>query len=1173
MQPLDHPLFLSLLNGSGQKLNYHMKLIFLALWALAFCHHTLCHLRLTFPLPRKLSTDFMHENPPCGNTVKSLVPFPLKRKNFYKITWDVTHSLPGLIKLQLLDSQGNLVYNISETSCSNGSMHVQSLLWTVPDTMNCPDCILRLSQNVELHGQNYNLYSCADVSISSNYTLLCYNRGYPVNGKCLCRQLNRGEYCQFENECEDQEDCGGGKRGSCKQYSRTYFPQKMCYCHHGFYMSKCSAKSDINRFAFSPDKALTLGYESHDLCPNCPLKMFWKILEDTCEIEIVLMGPINMQIGLGWRWNNFTTLCRNFPFYMPSFNDNSLDPFECLDVVTGQAHGNSLRVEDRYAQTSFASPEMDTFYGSSSDDFGSAMATESLFHLFVIFTKKIGGYSYINRPIHLKVPDNFRNKRQVKTDSNFTSPINLDVAESIQKRESNENKYTDQLYRADPFDIPIIDGPMHLAWGLYPESKGARFNFGMIDENSKGFVLLDMCKGKCDKCRIKKERVKETNYFDQLNDNLDNRIIDVDSGESRLEENSNVEPDQENNAEVPYNKNYYERRNVKGGRDDVIKKLLSKNKNITYIEKNINLVQLNNKSSLVPKVNDFKKLRKEENQGDKNESIVIYKFRNSGKEPTIEMFSKFDFESNIFDMNDTMKNKLSSQSESVDLISPIIRLNGSSKMYKYFVSPDIYVLPNAQSQIFSKLYPLSLNGANKISPIKLQKLNGTQKGQEEPPFSMYSTKKLKDNKILEDLVELETFNFTDHNKVMETDGDNEKISEKLERFFKNHTTLGNVMDPSINITIFRNISSNIKSNYSIPVQEEISINITNITNFSSANTYTSLVKPVDNNTEIFIPNNITETILNNGTLVSSSSPMSELNETTTLSSFTNISNSIVIVNANVTREDLVINIDEATIPEDQINVSAVTTKMFTQNSFSSFNSTTFISNKSEIVTSNNMVINNNSELLNTTKILNYTQVTLLGNFSNKTVTFPPTRSLMIESIINELTKPPLRIKTLGNLNDTFVNKAVTNKSLYSKSSFSNTIFTNNPSINDYKSNTTVNFTPISTDISNIIVTDDVIDILNKLEDADISLNNTEFLENHTMLPNDYKFDTSELVYSTSTDISNKIVIDDDVLVKKLKATENSLNISIISLEPSTKLLSSKIDEKEESEKFNFSKFI
>ena len=70
---------------------------------------------------------------------------------------------------------------------------------------------------------------------------------------------------------------------SCIDIDSTTSPRKQCFCAFGFFGQTCEKESGISDRAAVDDLS---GYESRQL--NDDATMYWKVLEDSREIEVVV---------------------------------------------------------------------------------------------------------------------------------------------------------------------------------------------------------------------------------------------------------------------------------------------------------------------------------------------------------------------------------------------------------------------------------------------------------------------------------------------------------------------------------------------------------------------------------------------------------------------------------------------------------------------------------------------------------------------------------------------------------------------------------------------------------------------------------------------------------------------------------------------------------------------
>ena len=100
------------------------------------------------------------------------------------------------------------------------------------------------------------------------------------------------------------EDCGG--HGKCWDIEATSAPRKQCYCEKGFFGAGCSKKSPIR------SKSVQLGiYTKKQVSEK--LTIYWRILKEDNEIEMVLKLNGTSYAAVGWRPKGLTASCKKFP--------------------------------------------------------------------------------------------------------------------------------------------------------------------------------------------------------------------------------------------------------------------------------------------------------------------------------------------------------------------------------------------------------------------------------------------------------------------------------------------------------------------------------------------------------------------------------------------------------------------------------------------------------------------------------------------------------------------------------------------------------------------------------------------------------------------------------------------------------------------------------------------
>ncbi|KAK9497677.1 hypothetical protein O3M35_004361 [Rhynocoris fuscipes] len=282
-----------------------MQIITTTVWA---------HVSLTFPPARKYDLDFLDNvrtKAPCGMPKGTLKTTILAGKQF-NITWHLGYPHQGGIRLQVLDSLSRPVLDLTPVTAksefvSAADPTLQHYPVLIPADFECENCTIRLVREAKEWGENYRLWSCADVDIRTkkHYKEDCSGHGPYLLSKCRCNRLYRGPRCQYRDECVDHIDCGD--MGRCVDIKSVSAPSKQCFCENGWFGPACTKKSAL--------KSTTLDLSGHmerRLSDN--LMLYWQVVEEEKEIEIVLVGNVSSYIAIGWRPLNITRQCLNFPF-------------------------------------------------------------------------------------------------------------------------------------------------------------------------------------------------------------------------------------------------------------------------------------------------------------------------------------------------------------------------------------------------------------------------------------------------------------------------------------------------------------------------------------------------------------------------------------------------------------------------------------------------------------------------------------------------------------------------------------------------------------------------------------------------------------------------------------------------------------------------------------------
>ena len=80
---------------------------------------------------------------------------------------------------------------------------------------------------------------------------------------------------------------------------------KQCYCGPGFYGKYCELVSEISEKLSSVSS-----YNTVDL--SSTMKLHWKVLDESAEIEIVVISKSKSWVAVGWRPDNITKECKSF---------------------------------------------------------------------------------------------------------------------------------------------------------------------------------------------------------------------------------------------------------------------------------------------------------------------------------------------------------------------------------------------------------------------------------------------------------------------------------------------------------------------------------------------------------------------------------------------------------------------------------------------------------------------------------------------------------------------------------------------------------------------------------------------------------------------------------------------------------------------------------------------
>ena len=150
----------------------------------------------------------------------------------------------------------------------------------------------------------------------------------------------------MQDECSKDENCGG--HGRCWDIGATSYPRKQCYCEAGYFGPGCSKRSH------SKAKKLQEGlYTRRDLSEK--LTLYWRILKEAKEVEMVLRLNGTSWAAVGWRPKGLTASCKKFPVLADQEPvARSIDFGESVELSHSQAQaqvqpreGRAKKVEKR----------------------------------------------------------------------------------------------------------------------------------------------------------------------------------------------------------------------------------------------------------------------------------------------------------------------------------------------------------------------------------------------------------------------------------------------------------------------------------------------------------------------------------------------------------------------------------------------------------------------------------------------------------------------------------------------------------------------------------------------------------------------------------------------------------------------------------------------------------
>ena len=197
---------------------------------------------------------------------------------------------------------------------------------SLPADLKCIDCSIRLVRQASEWSKKYMFWSCADVDIlpkKEPFLNICSGHGKSYSGRCRCDPLSYGHQCQYQDECRADKDCG--IHGKCQEV-QNQAPKKQCFCQVGWFGHKCRKQNPkvLSKKRFS--EGLYTKQEVSD-----KMTVYWRILHEIQEIEVVMKSKTTSWSALGWRPQGLSGSCKKFPVLAdqePAARSLDLDKFQ-----------------------------------------------------------------------------------------------------------------------------------------------------------------------------------------------------------------------------------------------------------------------------------------------------------------------------------------------------------------------------------------------------------------------------------------------------------------------------------------------------------------------------------------------------------------------------------------------------------------------------------------------------------------------------------------------------------------------------------------------------------------------------------------------------------------------------------------------------------------------------
>jgi len=284
---------------------------------LSACH---AHVSLKYPVPATSIdfTDNFRTSGYCGFQVSGndgsnlwrLPPIntsivtPLKAGSTVTMSWNQHYPHNGGYELDIHRVEngvlGERVACEKNFGCVDGTQLNASVV--LPANVTCELCLVRMQRQALEWGGGYLFRSCAFVSIADDLDDCqgCSGQGTCVEGQCQCNRSPAtgfwyGEYCEQEDECDTDADCG--EFGVCQDSKAATAPRKQCFCKKGYFGDEFVLPGGTPTRKCTRESTLTLGnysaWESEYAAnrvstPTGNYTVYWNINEEAGYIEYAM---------------------------------------------------------------------------------------------------------------------------------------------------------------------------------------------------------------------------------------------------------------------------------------------------------------------------------------------------------------------------------------------------------------------------------------------------------------------------------------------------------------------------------------------------------------------------------------------------------------------------------------------------------------------------------------------------------------------------------------------------------------------------------------------------------------------------------------------------------------------------------------------------------------------